>query len=133
MHQVFIDMKYKDGSMNTDDQITGLLIALLFAGQHTSSVTSTWTTLLMCTRPDVLQRVTAEVDAVLGKGDALAFDHLNEFETMHNCVREALRLFPPLIMLMRKVRGRMRGLCCRDAVPADWACLLGQARRKNSN
>ena len=39
-------MKYKDGSVNTDDQIVGLLIALLFAGQHTSSITSTWTTLL---------------------------------------------------------------------------------------
>ena len=41
-----MDMKYKDGSVNTDDQIVGLLIALLFAGQHTSSITSTWTTLL---------------------------------------------------------------------------------------
>lgn len=44
--KVFVDMKYKDGSTNSDDQITGLLIALLFAGQHTSSITSTWTTLL---------------------------------------------------------------------------------------
>lgn len=44
--QVFVDMKYKDGSVNTDSQIVGLLIALLFAGQHTSSITSTWTTLL---------------------------------------------------------------------------------------
>ena len=42
----FVDMKYKDGSTNTDDQVTGLLIALLFAGQHTSSITSTWSTLL---------------------------------------------------------------------------------------
>merc|ERR1719440_919962 len=37
--QVFIDMEYKSGKnkgkKNTDDQITGLLIALLFAGQHT--------------------------------------------------------------------------------------------------
>lgn len=44
--KVFVDMKYKDGTTNSDDQITGLLTALLFAGQHTSSITSTWTTLL---------------------------------------------------------------------------------------
>lgn len=44
--QVFVDMKYKDSTVNTDDQIVGLLIALLFAGQHTSSITSTWTSLL---------------------------------------------------------------------------------------
>ena len=40
--QVFMDMVYTDGSVPTDDEITGLLIALLFAGQHTSSVTSAW-------------------------------------------------------------------------------------------
>ena len=41
-----MDMKYKDGSMNTDDQIVGLLIALLFAGQHSSTTAATWTTIL---------------------------------------------------------------------------------------
>ena len=45
--QVFIDMVYKDGSKLTDDETVGLLIALLFAGQHTSSITSTWTTMCL--------------------------------------------------------------------------------------
>lgn len=31
------------GRLLTDDEITGLLIATLFAGQHTSSITSAWT------------------------------------------------------------------------------------------
>ena len=31
------------GRALTDDEITGLLIATLFAGQHTSSITSAWT------------------------------------------------------------------------------------------
>jgi hypothetical protein len=37
--QSFIDARYKDGRALTDDEITGLLIAVLFAGQHTSSIT----------------------------------------------------------------------------------------------
>ena len=41
---IFMETKYKDGSPITDEQVTGLLIALLFAGQHTSCITSTWTT-----------------------------------------------------------------------------------------
>jgi hypothetical protein len=41
--QVFMEAKYRDGSMCTDEEITGLMIALLFAGQHTSSITSSWT------------------------------------------------------------------------------------------
>jgi hypothetical protein len=35
------------GRALTDDEITGLLIATLFAGQHTSSITSAWTGYLM--------------------------------------------------------------------------------------
>jgi sterol 14-demethylase len=42
-----MDIEYKDGSRITDDEVTGLLIALLFAGQHTSSITSSWTALYL--------------------------------------------------------------------------------------
>jgi sterol 14alpha-demethylase len=37
-----MDLVYKDGTKLSDDEIVGLLIALLFAGQHTSSISSTW-------------------------------------------------------------------------------------------
>lgn len=43
MLQCFIDSKYKDGRGTTEGEVTGLLIAALFAGQHTSSITSTLT------------------------------------------------------------------------------------------
>ena len=42
MLQTLIDGSYKDGTKLTNDQITGMLIAGLFAGQHTSSVTASW-------------------------------------------------------------------------------------------
>ena len=35
------------GRQLTEEEITGLLIAVLFAGQHTSSITSSWTGLFM--------------------------------------------------------------------------------------
>jgi len=38
-----MDAKYKNGKPLPVQEVTGLMIALLFAGQHTSSVTSTWT------------------------------------------------------------------------------------------
>lgn len=43
MLQCFIESKYKDGRPTTDAEVTGLLIAALFAGRHISSITSTWT------------------------------------------------------------------------------------------
>ena len=49
--QSFIDARYSPnvhgGRALTDGEITGLLIACLFAGQHTSSITSSWTALYL--------------------------------------------------------------------------------------
>ncbi|CAN0171537.1 unnamed protein product [Ascophyllum nodosum] len=103
--QVFVDMKYKDGSINTDDQIVGLLIALLFAGQHTSSITSTWTTLLTSRDPKMLGRLLEEQEAVLKSKDTpLTWEHLGEMELLHNCMRETLRMYPPLVLLLRMAK-----------------------------
>ena len=54
--QVFIDMTYKDGTKLTDSEVVGLLIALLFAGQHTSSISSTWTAMFWLTTLGVWTR-----------------------------------------------------------------------------
>ena len=100
--QVFIDLKYKDGSNVTDDEIVGLLIALLFAGQHTSSITSTWTTMFLIHNPKYLVDVMNEQKEVLVNLKAnLEFDSVSKMEFLENCVKESLRLHPPLIMLMR--------------------------------
>jgi sterol 14-demethylase len=106
--QVFMDAKYRDEQRHlTDEEITGLMIALLFAGQHTSSVTSSWTGLLLLeseNRKKFLPAVLAEQEEVLAKHDGkLDFDALNEMKCLHRCVKEALRMYPPLIFVMRQV------------------------------
>jgi len=101
--QLYIDFVYReDQSHLTDDQIVGLLIALLFAGQHTSSITSTWTMMFLLHHPECLEKVLVEQDTLLGKGQAFDFDCVGNMEYLQNCVKESLRMFPPLIMLMRQ-------------------------------
>jgi sterol 14-demethylase len=34
----------------------------------------------------------------------LTYEHVCKLDLMHNCVKEALRMHPPLIMLMRKAK-----------------------------
>ena len=62
-----VTVKYKDGRLLTVHEIVGFFIALLFAGQHTSSITATWTTLFLAHHPDVLSRVMAEQDEILSE------------------------------------------------------------------
>ena len=44
---------YRDGTPVTDRDVAHLMIALLMAGQHTSSATSSWTLLHLAHRPDI--------------------------------------------------------------------------------
>lgn len=101
--QVFVDLKYKDGSTLSVDEVVGLLIALLFAGQHTSSITSTWTTMFLIHHLKCLDQVVEEQKSILnGNMKAnLTFEHVSKMNYLENCVKEALRMHPPLIMLMR--------------------------------
>lgn len=48
----------------------------------------------------------AEQQDVLGRNldKTLEFDDLNKFDLLFNCIRETLRMHPPLLMLMRHCR-----------------------------
>lgn len=100
---LYMNIKYKDGTPITMEQVTGMLIALLFAGQHTSCITSTWTTLWIAQNPELVKRVRDEQSKVLKSNESpLEYDDLQEMELLHNCMREALRMCPTFIMLLRK-------------------------------
>ena len=110
----FMAAEYRDGSKLTDDQITGMLLGALFAGQHTSSITSTWLALKVVEQPALFERVMAEQRHAVGAeayarvADAgsfgLSYAAVNEMDLLHLCMKEVLRMYPPLIMLMRQVK-----------------------------
>ena len=102
--QTFIDARYKDGSRLSNDQVLGMLIAVLFAGQHTSSITSTWTGLLsIANKERIFPKLEKEQKDVMAKHvDKIDFDILAQMDELHFCIKEALRMHPPLIMLLRQ-------------------------------
>ncbi|KAG8090609.1 hypothetical protein GUJ93_ZPchr0011g28137 [Zizania palustris] len=103
MLQCFIDSKYKNGRSTTEDEVTGLLIAALFAGQHTSSITSTWTgAYLLRFKQYFAQAVEEQKEVMKRHGDKIDHDILAEMDVLYRCIKEALRLHPPLIMLLRQ-------------------------------
>ncbi|XP_020591390.1 obtusifoliol 14-alpha demethylase [Phalaenopsis equestris] len=103
MLQCFIDSKYKNGRPTTEGEITGLLIAALFAGQHTSSITSTWTGAYLLKYEEYLSAALDEQKQLMKKhGDKVNHDILSEMDVLYRCIKEALRLHPPLILLLRQ-------------------------------
>jgi len=101
---LFMEIKYKDGTPITDEEVTGLLIALLFAGQHTSCITSTWTSLFIANDGELMNRVVEEQKTVLKDLDKkLEYEDIQKMDLLHNCMRETLRMCPTFIMILRKV------------------------------
>ncbi|KAI8058694.1 lanosterol 14-alpha demethylase [Gilbertella persicaria] len=102
--QALMDANYKDGSPVPDKHIAGMMIAVLFGGQHTSATTTAWTMLELAARPDLVRALREEQITKLGSLKAdLTFENLKELTLLENCVKETLRLHPPIFQMMRKV------------------------------
>eukprot|EP00501_MAST-03F_sp_TOSAG23-6_P001792 GSMAST32.ASY1.ANO1.1870.1 assembled CDS len=98
-----IHAKYKDGTRVPGHEIAGMLIAALFAGQHTSSVTVTWTILFLLDNHRKHEKENIEGKNNLFCNGKVTHDDVSKMKILHACVKESIRMFPPLIFLMRRV------------------------------
>lgn len=103
--QTLLDSTYKDGRPLTDDEIAGMLIGLLLAGQHTSSTTSAWLGFFLARDKQLQERCYSEQKAVCGDHlPPLNYDQLKDLNLLDRCIRETLRLRPPIMTMMRMAR-----------------------------
>ena len=91
------------GPRYSTEQITGMFISMMFAGHHTSSGTASWTMLELLRNPTWLARATDELDTLYSDEREVSYQALREIPVLEGAFKEALRLHPPLIILMRKV------------------------------
>jgi sterol 14alpha-demethylase len=124
--QTLMEARYEDGAPLSDHEITGMLLAAMFAGHHTSSVTTAWTLFELLRHPFYLHRVLRQLEDVYqgGEPDA-AYASLRGLTLIDYAIKETLRLHPPLFMLLRHVRhdfeyGRFR-------IPAGTSLVVSPA------
>jgi sterol 14-demethylase len=99
---VLMSLKHEDGSPRfTADEISGMFISMMFAGHHTTSGTAAWTLIELLRDPVTLGKVVTEIDALFAEGGTVSFQALREIPMLEACIKEALRLHPPLILLLR--------------------------------
>jgi len=99
--QTLIDAEYADGSKLSDHEITGMLVAAMFAGHHTSSVTTAWTLIELLRNPRFLDEVRTEIRSQYEDDEEFSFLSLRDLEKAEGAVKEALRIHPPLFILLR--------------------------------
>jgi sterol 14alpha-demethylase len=108
MIAALMNQKYKDGRALRDHEIAHIMIALLMAGQHTSSATGSWAVLHLAANPEVGEALYQEqVKHFMGpdgKFRSMTYDELRELPVLDSVIRETLRCHPPIHSIMRKVR-----------------------------
>jgi sterol 14-demethylase len=83
------------------DLITGMFISMMFAGHHTTSGTAAWTLIELTRHPEEMAGVVSELDELYAAGADVSYQALREIPRLEAAIKEALRLHPPLILLLR--------------------------------
>lgn len=109
MISALMEQSYKNGREIDDEEIAHMMIALLMAGQHTSSATGSWAMLRLASRPEFIQELYDEQVRVYGDGMGgfapLDYDvQKSSVPILDAVIRETLRMHPPIHSIMRKVK-----------------------------
>jgi cytochrome P450 len=111
----FCHARSEQGEQFTDEEIVDHMIFLMMAAHDTTTSTLTTMMYLLAKHPTWQERLRDEARA-LGKAQ-LDHDDLENVETLNLCMREALRLYPPLSSMPR--------MCTRDTVFRDYLIPAG--------
>lgn len=99
---VLMSVRDEDGTPRFGaDEVTGMFISMMFAGHHTTSGTAAWTLIELLRHPDEMAAVAGEIDRLYADGSEVSYQALREIPRLEAAVKEALRLHPPLILVLR--------------------------------
>ncbi|KAF8639410.1 hypothetical protein AX17_001501 [Amanita inopinata Kibby_2008] len=108
MLAALMQQTYRNGTLLKDHEIAHIMIALLMAGQHTSSATGSWTLLHLAHNPEVAGALYEEQVKYFATPDGSlrspTYEELKTLPLLDTVIRETLRLHPPIHSILRKVR-----------------------------
>jgi cytochrome P450 len=98
---MLVDARDERGARLTDKQVRDETISFFIAGHATIASALTWTWYLLSRHPESWRRLRAEVDEVLGGRPPGAAD-LPRLRYASMVVQEAMRLYPPIYLVLRR-------------------------------
>lgn len=115
---------YKNGTPVPDHEIAHMMIALLMAGQHSSSSTSSWIMLRLAQNPKVVEDLYQEQINALGAVlPPLQYEDLAKLPLNQAIVKETLRLHAPIHSIMRAVKQPMPVPGTKYVIPTNHVLL----------
>ncbi|XP_042241114.1 cytochrome P450 4C1-like isoform X2 [Homarus americanus] len=104
---VFLDLllEYADKTPGiTDEDIRQEVDTFLFAGHDTTASAINWALYLLGHHPEIQARVQEELDGIFEDSDGpVTMADLREMKYLENCIKETLRLYPPVPSFSREL------------------------------
>ncbi|CAI8014174.1 Cytochrome P450 4B1 [Geodia barretti] len=91
-----------DGVGLTDTEIRNEVDTFMFEGHDTTTSGMSWTLYCLAKHPQHQEKVHEEVRRVLNGRESLEYEDLKELKYTQWCIKEAMRLYPPVILIFRE-------------------------------
>lgn len=87
----------------TDDDVREEVDTFMFAGHDTMSGTISWTLYNLGHHPEMQEKIIQEAESVGFYDDNLSIPTLGKLEYLERCIKESLRLYPPVPVIGREL------------------------------
>ncbi|XP_066275239.1 cytochrome P450 4F2-like [Branchiostoma lanceolatum] len=102
---ILLTARDPDGGGLTDEEIRAEVDTFLFEGHDTTASGISWSLYCLAKHPGHQDRVREEVDMVMAGKDEkqLTWQDISKLKYLAMCIKEAMRLYPPVPIVSRKI------------------------------
>ena len=100
--QKFITMYEEAGLSISNKDLFHQIFTFMLAGHETTSVSMAWLIFLLAKYDELQPRLRKEIEEALGGRSEFTFDDLDKLKFLDDCIKEAMRLYPPGMFIGRE-------------------------------
>uniref|UniRef100_A0A5F9DJ24 Cytochrome P450, family 4, subfamily A, polypeptide 5 n=1 Tax=Oryctolagus cuniculus TaxID=9986 RepID=A0A5F9DJ24_RABIT len=98
---VLLFAKMENGSSLSDQDLRAEVDTFMFEGHDTTASGISWIFYALATHPEHQHRCREEIQGLLGDGASITWEHLDQMPYTTMCIKEAMRLYPPVPAISR--------------------------------
>uniref|UniRef100_A0A8D0W402 Cytochrome P450 4A11-like n=1 Tax=Sus scrofa TaxID=9823 RepID=A0A8D0W402_PIG len=106
-HLDFLDIllfaRMENGNSLSDTDVRAEVDTFMAAGHDSTASGISWVLYALASNPEHQQRCREEIKGLLGDGNSITWDHLDQMPYATMCIKEALSLYPPVPSVGREL------------------------------
>ena len=124
LDNLLTQQKMQHGATFSEEDIRAEVDTFMGAGHETTSATVQFALLLIGHHPEIQKKIHDELDAIFSDDPMrdICFEDLREMKYLEKCIKETLRIYPPVILIARNIREQFK---IKDQIiPPGVTCVL---------